>query len=61
MDEKLLYLFAAYTVIWAAILIYSFSLSRRQKDLQQEIAALREVLKAKQETESQGKETALRR
>ncbi len=47
MDDKLLYLFAAYTIIWAAMLIYSLSVSRRQKDLQREIAALREVLEVK--------------
>ncbi|MDO8673848.1 MAG: CcmD family protein [Dehalococcoidia bacterium] len=48
MDEKLLYLFAAYTIIWAALLIYNMSISRRQKELQREIDALREAINAKE-------------
>ncbi len=48
MDDKLYYVFAAYTIIWAAILIYSLSVSKRQKDLQREISALREVLDVKE-------------
>ncbi|MDO8673276.1 MAG: CcmD family protein [Dehalococcoidia bacterium] len=47
MDEKLLYLFAAYTVIWAALLIYNMTISRRQKELQREIDALREAIDVK--------------
>lgn len=53
MDDRLLYLFAAYTIIWAAVLIYAFLLDRRQKDLQREIDSLREVLDVKQEVAPQ--------
>ncbi|MBI2865449.1 MAG: CcmD family protein [Chloroflexi bacterium] len=49
MDEKLLYLFAAYTIIWLAVFAYSFSLSSRQKALQREIEALREALTVPEE------------
>lgn len=48
MEDKLIYLFAAYTIIWTAVLIYAFSLSRRQRDLQREIELLRESLQAKE-------------
>ncbi len=47
MDDRLLYLFSAYTIIWAAVLIYTFSLSRRQRELQREIEVLRESLVTK--------------
>ncbi len=49
MEDKIVYLFAAYTIIWAAVLFYAFSLSRRQRDLQREIEALREAGMARAE------------
>ncbi len=51
MEDTLIYLFAGFAVIWAAVLIYAFSLARRQRDLQQEVEALREALEAKEKKE----------
>ena len=39
------YLFAAYTVIFAAIFIYSWLMSSRQKKLDRKIDELKELLK----------------
>ncbi len=41
---NLTYLFAAYAVIWLAVLLYSFSIAARQKALDREIAMLKTVL-----------------
>ena len=46
--DKLEYLFAAYTVVWLGVLIYTFRLQSEQKRLQREldtIAAIVEELK----------------
>jgi len=42
--ENLVYLFAAYTVIWIALFAYLFNLSRRQDRLRQEMDSLRRSL-----------------
>lgn len=42
--ENLVYLFAAYTVIWIALFAYLFHLSRRQERLRQEMDSLRRSL-----------------
>jgi CcmD family protein len=42
LETNLNYLFAIYTVTWAAFFGYVFFLSRRQRDLQREIARLRQ-------------------
>ncbi|TET47758.1 CcmD family protein [Candidatus Aerophobetes bacterium] len=44
---NLTYLFAAYTVIWVALFLYIFSLSRRSKRLERMLAALKEGRKKK--------------
>lgn len=41
--KNLNFLFAAYAVVWALIIGYLFSLSRRQKKLAQEIEALKHL------------------
>jgi len=41
------YLFAAFTIIWAMIFGYVFSLSRRQRQLRREIDSLKESLREK--------------
>ena len=47
--DNLDYLVAAYTIIWAAIAGYVFSLSRRQKQLWREIDTLKEKMRGKGE------------
>ena len=42
------YLFAAFSVIWAAVFVYVLVLSNRQRRLQREIDSLKEVLKGKE-------------
>lgn len=42
---NLTYLFAAYTVIWVALFLYVFSLSRKSKRLEKILAALKESKK----------------
>jgi len=39
------YLFAAFGIIWASFFVYVFVLWRRQRQLRQEIDALKEALK----------------
>ncbi len=43
----MIYLFSAYTVIWLAIFFYLFTISRRQRDLERDIALLQEVIESK--------------
>jgi CcmD family protein len=38
------YLFAAYTIIWIALFLYLLSLSRRSRELEEEIRELRRLL-----------------
>lgn len=45
--ENLGYLFAAYTIVWAVIFGYIFSLSRRQRELRREVDLLKERVGAK--------------
>ena len=42
--ENLTYLFAAYAVIWTVLLLYSYSISARQKALDREIRMLKAML-----------------
>ena len=42
--HHLAYMAAAYTIVWAAILIYFISLSRRERAIWEELHALRESL-----------------
>ncbi|MFB0559046.1 MAG: CcmD family protein [Dehalococcoidales bacterium] len=46
------YLFAAFTIIWALVFGYVFSLSRRQRQLRREIDSLKETLKRQESPES---------
>ncbi len=39
--ENLSYLFAAFTIVWAVLFGYVFSLSRRQRQLRREIDSLK--------------------
>ena len=39
--ENMIFLFAAYTIIWAAVFGYVFYLYRRQRRLQREINSLK--------------------
>ena len=41
---QLLYLFAAYTVVWLGIFLYLFSLGRRSRTLDREVRELRQLL-----------------
>ena len=42
--DNLGYLFAAYTVIWAVVFGYMLFMHRRQRQLQKQVALLRETL-----------------
>lgn len=44
MDYHLGYMAAAYSLIWAVILIYFISLARRERDIWNELRALRDSL-----------------
>ncbi|MGE5618232.1 MAG: CcmD family protein [Sphingomonadaceae bacterium] len=41
---NLTFLFAAYAIIWLAMLLYSYSIAARQKTLSEEIETLKAVL-----------------
>jgi len=43
-SSNLSFLFAAFAISWAAFFLYAFFLTRRQKEMQQEIRALRQAL-----------------
>ena len=45
---NLTYLFAAFAVIWVAVLVYSLSISSRQKSVEREIEMLKSVLAEKE-------------
>jgi CcmD family protein len=42
--QNLVYLFAAYTIIWIALFGYLFNLSRRQQRLREEMNSLRRAM-----------------
>lgn len=44
---NLTYLFAAYTVIWVALFLYIFSLSRKTRQLEKMLATLKKSRKKK--------------
>lgn len=44
---SLFYAFLAYSVIWLALLAYSFSLAARQKSLEREVETIKAVLAEK--------------
>ncbi|MBI4295215.1 MAG: CcmD family protein [Chloroflexi bacterium] len=45
------YLFAAYTIIWAALFSYVFIINNRQRQLRKELDSLRQVLKESEKGE----------
>jgi CcmD family protein len=45
--DNLIFLFAAYAIIWLAVLVYSFSIASRQKSLEREIDMLKAALAEK--------------
>lgn len=47
--ENLGYLFAAYSVVWAALFIYLITIHSAQRNLRRQIDSLRETLKEKGE------------
>ena len=47
---NLSFLFAAFTVIWLAALLYSFSIGARQKSVERELQMLRQVLAEREES-----------
>ena len=46
-DAELPWLFAVYTITWAAFFAYVFIMSRRQREMQREIDALKRAFQAK--------------
>ena len=50
-DPNLGYLFGVYMVTWAGFFGYAFMMSRRQREMQGEIAALRAIIEEKREQE----------
>jgi CcmD family protein len=54
LETNLGYLFAIYTVTWVAFFGYAFLLSRRQRDLQREIARLKAALPGSSGTKQAG-------
>lgn len=50
-DPNLGYLFGVYIVTWAGFFGYAFMMSRRQREMQREIAALRAIIEEKREQE----------
>ncbi|MEK6590592.1 MAG: CcmD family protein [Nitrospinota bacterium] len=45
--KNIFYLLSANLIIWTAIFVYIFSLSKRNKELNKELKALKEQLKIK--------------
>jgi CcmD family protein len=47
------YLALAYAVIWAALLVYLYSIARRQESLRQEMKAIEEALEGRSKAEEE--------
>ena len=47
MDSNLGYLFAGYTILWAIIFVYIFTIGKKQGDLKREIDELRRIAEEK--------------
>ncbi len=45
------YLFAAFSVVWIVIFLYALSISRRQRELSQEVATLRKMTEERTKTQ----------
>ena len=50
-DPNLGYLFGVYIVTWAGFFGYAFMMSRRQREMQREIATLRAIVEGQREQE----------
>jgi CcmD family protein len=50
------YLALAYGVIWVVLLVYLYSIARRQESLRQEMKAIEEALEGKPEAEEEAEE-----
>ena len=50
-DPNLGYLFGVYIVTWAGFFGYAFMMSRRQREMQREITALRAIVEGQREQE----------
>ncbi len=46
------YLFAAFSIVWIVIFLYTLSISRRQQELSREVETLRQMTEGKTNTES---------
>jgi CcmD family protein len=46
--DTLIYLFAAYAVVWTVMLVYSYSIAARQKSLEREIHMLKAMVAEKE-------------
>jgi CcmD family protein len=53
---NLWYLFLAYGVIWAVIIVYLYTIARRQESLRQEVKAIEEALEGELEVEEEAEE-----
>ena len=49
--NRLVYVWAAYTVVWVAVFLYTLVLGQRQKRIAQDLAFLRELVAANKEKE----------
>ena len=47
------YMAAAYTLIWAAILVYFFLMSRKEREIWAELSTLREALDRRRSSKSE--------
>lgn len=50
-ESPLPFLFAVYTITWAAFFAYAFYVNRRQRELRREIEELRRTLKEKERSQ----------
>ena len=50
-ESPLPFLFAVYTITWAAFFAYAFYVNRRQRELRREIEELRRILKEKERSQ----------
>jgi len=55
-EANLPFLFAVYIITWAAFFAYAFYVSRRQRDMQGEIDALRRALEDRDRRNSEGED-----
>lgn len=43
--ENTIYLFSAYSIVWVVIFFYSYTISKRQKTLEKQIAEIKKALR----------------